>query len=181
MAIANTTLARPYAKAAFEYAVEHNELADWSRMLNVLAVLTSNPKLQDLIHHPRVTKEELTDICTDICSKYFNEQGLNFLKLLIERKRLELAPEIFSVFTELKEQYQKTLSVDVISFLPLDEKEQQKLATKLEQKLQRKILLNCQTDKSILGGIIVKAGDVVFDGSARKYLSELEERLFETV
>ncbi len=181
MAIANTTLARPYAKAAFEYAVEHNQLADWARMLNVLAVLASDPKMKDLIHHPLVTKEELTTLFTDICSQYFNEAGINFLKLLIERKRLELASEIFAVYTELEEQYQKTLSVDVISYLPLDEKEQAKLASKLEQKLQRKVLLDCQTDKSILGGVIVKAGDMVFDGSARKYLLELERNLFETV
>lgn len=181
MAIANTTLARPYAKAAFEYAVEHQELAQWGRMLSVLAMITSASSIKNLIHHPLVTKEELTAIITDVCSSYFNAAGLNFLKLLIERKRLELSSEILTVFAALEEQYQKVLSVQVFSFLPMDEKEQQKLANKLEQKLQRKILLECQTDKSILGGVVVKAGDVVFDGSVQKYLSELTQQLLQPI
>jgi F-type H+-transporting ATPase subunit delta len=172
-----TTLARPYAKAAFEYALTKDNLAAWSEMLSFVAAVTSDATMQKLLDSPTLTKEQATAAMASVTEGQVDESVANFVKQLAANGRLNLAGEICELFEDLRAEYEKTIDVEMTSAVELSDELKATYATKLEQKLGRKVNINCQTDPAVMGGLVIRAGDMVIDASVRGKLNELADSL----
>jgi F-type H+-transporting ATPase subunit delta len=172
-----TTIARPYAKAAFEEARGANRLGAWSDALHVAATVVADPRVGVLLGNPRVTSRELAQLVIDIAGLQLGEHGANFVHTLAANHRLAYFPEISALFDELKDEAEKIVDVTVTSAAPLDESQQKTLTVALERKLKRGIRMQCQTDPTLIGGAVLQAGDLVIDGSLRTQLNRIAYEL----
>ncbi len=179
MAVEKTTIARPYAKAAFEYALENKAFPQWTALLERAAFISESPLVKPLLGNPHVTAQDLFAIFRDVCGETCGEQGNRFLQQLAENDRLFVLPEVAQLFEQFRAEQEKSIEVDVASFMPLEEQQQQKIREKLKARLQRDIVLNCRVDTSLLGGAIIQAGDLVIDGSVRSTLENMKHQLIE--
>lgn len=173
----NTTVARPYAKAAFDSALETNSFAKWSSFLQMAAFISSDPAVIALLKNPLVSEQQLEDLYLVVCAKDSDEQTNNFIKLLALRRRLHALPEMAAIFETLRAEHEKIIKVDIASFKPLDETQKQKLQAALKQRLKREIDIHCRVDESLIGGAVISAGDIVIDGSLRSQLKKLRREL----
>lgn len=172
-----TTLARPYAKAAFAEAVQTDTVQAWSQLLQTAALVLRDPDMLALIDNPRVTVDECLSILLDICGVLVHEPGKNFLTLLANNYRLDILPEIAELFASYQVEQEKTVRVLVTSTAALTDAEQQALSRALKKRLQREVILECRLDSALLGGLIIQAGDLVIDGSIRGKLARLNTQL----
>lgn len=176
-----TPIARPYAKAAFEFALEHAEISVWATLLEHLTQIISDPLCVAFITDPITTPKQHCQLLEAVLQHFKHAKGSdhlgNFVELLAHNKRLLAVPSIYKLFQNLQANYEKTLTVDVVSFSELSKDQAKKLAMKLQQRLQREITLNITIDPSILGGAIIRAGNFVFDGSVRTQIKNLSNTL----
>lgn len=170
-----STLARPYARAAFEYALADNALDKWSDMLATAAAVSQQEKVADLLASPDVTSADLARTFTSLLGDVLDKHGDNFIAALAENKRLPLLPQISEQFEELKSQQQQVVDVAVTSAYELNESQQQMLASKLSETLKQEVQMHTEVDKDLLGGVLIRAGDLVIDGSVRGKLAKLAE------
>lgn len=172
-----STIARPYAKAAFEEARDRERLGPWSDALHTSAAVVGDARVEALLGNPRVTPEELAALVIEIASPQLDEEGRNFVRTLADNRRLALLPEIATRFDELKSEAEGIVDVTVTSAAPLDEPQQRKLAAALERRLGRSVRLQCATDPALIGGAVLRAGDLVIDGSLRRRLERIAYEL----
>jgi F-type H+-transporting ATPase subunit delta len=170
-----STLARPYAKAAFEYALESNQLQAWSKMLTLTAAVSEQDKVAELLASPEATSSELADTFVNLCGDQLDQKAANFIGELAQHKRLSLLPQINEQFEALKALQQQVVDVEVSSAFELDDSQVQTLAGKLKVSLNREVQMHTQVDKNLLGGVLIRAGDLVIDGSVRGKLAKLAE------
>ncbi|WNC72384.1 F0F1 ATP synthase subunit delta [Thalassotalea psychrophila] len=171
-----TTVARPYAKAAFDYAVEANAVDTWLEMLVFAAEVAQNDTVAGYLNGDKGI-EEVKSLFISVCGEQLNDKGQNFIKLLAENQRLLALPEILVQFVELKADYEQEVSVDVTSAQKLKAAEVKTLSAALEKRLARKVKLNCTVDATVVSGLVIKAGDMVIDGSVRGKLNRLATTL----
>jgi F-type H+-transporting ATPase subunit delta len=171
-----TTIARPYAKAAFDFAVEKQQLDEWSQMLAFAAEVTKNEEMSELLTGS-ASANNIADIYIAICGEQFDENGQNLIKVMAENGRLKAFPDVYEQFIVLKKEYEKSIDVDVISATELSDQQLADISSKLELRLERKVKLNCSVDETLLGGVVIRAGDLVIDNSARGRLSRLSDVL----
>ena len=172
-----STLARPYAKAAFEYAVDAKDLQGWSDSLALAASVAKQPSVEELLTSPSATAVEQAEAVQDICGDALATACQNFISILSENRRLQLLPHISQQFETMKANLEKAVDVDIVAASDLDAAQQQTLSDALSAKLERKVNLQVSLDKSLLGGAIIRAGDTVIDGSIRGRLTKLAESL----
>jgi F-type H+-transporting ATPase subunit delta len=171
------TIARPYARAAFEEAQLHRELGPWSESLRAAAQVVRDPRVQALLGNPHVTPERLTQFVAGIAAPQLGQHGMNFVHTLADNRRLPYLPEISQLFDTFKDEAEGVADVTVTSAAALDAAHQQRIASALEQRLQRKVRLHCELDPQLLGGAVLRAGDLVIDGSLRTRLERLAYEL----
>ena len=167
------SVARPYAVAAFDEASKLGDLKSWSALLLAGAEAVVNADVHVLISNPRVAKDQLENLMEAVCGGRLSIIQGNFIKLLVENQRLDILPEIASMFESMRAEAEKSIDVEVTSAFDLDEPQKQKISVAMKKRMGREIRLSCKTDRELLGGIIIRAGDKVIDGSARTRLSEL--------
>lgn len=172
-----TTLARPYAKAAFEHAQAHQQLANWSAMLGLAAAVSLDDTMQRVLKAPRLTSTEKATTFNEVCGDKFDAQAQNFIRVIAENDRLALLPDIFSLFELYKAEQEKSIDVDVTSAFALSDEQQDKLAKVLSARLGREVRLHAAEDATLIGGVLIRAGDLVIDGSVRGKLAKLAEAL----
>ena len=172
-----STLARPYAKAAFEYAREHNALAQWSEQLLTTAAVAADEDMAAVLSNPSLTNEQQAQTMIDVCGDVLGAEMKNFVSILASNNRLTLLAEISSQFELFKANYEKSVDVEVISAFDLNDATTAKLADVLGKKLEREVKVSTSTDKDLLGGVLIRAGDLVIDGSVRGRLNKLAEAL----
>ncbi|HHQ42768.1 MAG TPA: F0F1 ATP synthase subunit delta [Chromatiales bacterium] len=170
-------IARPYARAAFAVAQAHGEVESWSRLLAFAAAAVRDPTLRAVLDSPRLTRARAAELMERVCADVLTPRGRNFLRLLAERRRLALLPEIAERFERLRAEAEGTVRAEVVSARPLDEAARARLAEALARRLGRRVELETRVDPALLAGAVVRAGDVVIDGSARARLRRLAERL----
>ena len=170
-----STLARPYARAAFEYASEAGDLQGWSNSLGTASSVAKQPSVVHLLNSPSSTVADQAEALMEICGESLSGAGRNFICILSENRRLKLLPQIAQQFEIMKANQEKAIEVDVASAQPLDEEQQEKLTEALNKKLERKVNMQVSLDKSLLGGAVIRAGDTVIDGSIRGRLTKLAE------
>ena len=171
------TLARPYANAVFALAQENRTLDRWARRLAVLATAAREERMRTLLQSPEVTAQSKVSHLADICGEELGERGRNFLTVLARSGRLSLLGEISHHFEVLKAAAERNLDVEVLSTYPLSETQAERFKDVLRAKFGRQVRLVSRVDPSLLGGAVVRAGDMVIDGSVRGRLDKLAESL----
>ena len=167
------TIARPYAQAAFDEAKRLGDLKGWSALLLNLAESLANSEVQAVVSSPRIAKNKIEDLIMVLCGNQLTEQQRNFVRVLVEGRRLDVVTEILVMYEALRAEAEKFAEVTVASAFELSEAQQQKIAAALKARMQREIKLSCEVDKSLLGGVVIRSGDKVIDGSASTRLVEM--------
>ena len=170
------TVARPYAKAAFDFAVEHQSVARWQDMLAFAAEVTKNEQMAELLSGA-LAPETLAESFIAVCGEQLDENGQNLIRVMAENGRLNALPDVLEQFIHLRAVSEATAEVDVISAAALSEQQLAKISAAMEKRLSRKVKLNCKIDKSVMAGDINRAGDKVIDGSERGRLERLADVL----
>ena len=172
-----STIARPYAEAIFALAKEQSELKAWSSMLSTLAIIADDSNMKAMISNTNVGKSQLADLILEICGKQLSDHGKNLVKLLAENRRLTLLNEIAAQYEVLRAEEEKTIEAEVISAFEVSDAQQKQIAEKLKARLGREVTLSCRVDPSLLGGAVIKAGDLVIDGSTIGQIQKLSIEL----
>lgn len=170
------TIARPYAKAAFALAKQENAVSAWSNFLNTAKEVVCDPQMTAFLKDPCRTSQQRVECLSDICNQRIDgiqRETHDFFKLLAEYDRLLLLPKIAELFEMYRIEEAQQANVEIISGLPLSDTEQQRLATALKARLKREITFEYKTDASLIGGVVIKANDLVIDGSIRGKLARL--------
>lgn len=168
-----TTIARPYAQAVFKLAQQKQAFGAWSDMLGMAAVVAVDPGLRKLLDNPRVTPGQLADLFIEVCGERLNEDGRNLVRLLAERRRLVVLPEIFGLYEQFKNEAEGAIKAQLITAFPATDAQKQAIAAALKQRFGREVQLEYITDPTLMGGAVVRAGDLVIDGSVRGKLTRL--------
>ncbi len=171
------TLARPYAEAVFKIAKQSNAVEQWSDMLTFLSALASDADIVATTNNPKVSKATLQQLLLDISQDQLNQEGINFLKLLVENGRVTLLPEIAGLYEQSRAEDENYVDVDVKTAYAFTQAEEKKLVTTLEKKLNKSVHMSVQTDQSLIAGFWAKAGDTVIDGSLKGQIQQLAKTL----
>lgn len=171
------TLARPYAVAVFKRAKETDSAKTWSKNLAFLAAVLIDKSISGVIDDPKIGKSALSTLLLDICEGQLDQEGSNFLKLLIENNRLSLIAAIAEIFETYKAEDEGSIDVDVTTAFAFTKESKQSFNTTLEKAFGKKINMKIAVDSSLIGGVLVRAGDQVIDGSVRGQLQQLAQRL----
>jgi F-type H+-transporting ATPase subunit delta len=171
-----TTIARPYAQAAFDYAVENKAITQWQEMLAFAAEVSTNETIESLLTGS-LAAEKLAEVFNGVCGEQLDQEGQNLMTILAENRRLQALPDIALLFNQLKAEYEKEIDVAVTSAVKLTKQQQSSLSKSLETRLARKVKLNCSVDPELIAGVLIKAGDTVIDGSLRSKLNRLSDAL----
>ena len=172
-----STLARPYARAAFEVAEARGELPDWSAQLGTAAAVSADPAMASVLTSPSSTAEQMANTMLEVCGDAVNGEGGNFIRVLAGNKRLPLLPEIHKLFEQYRANREKSVAVEVVSAFAMDSASEQKLAGVLSRKLEREVRVDTVVDENLIGGALIRAGDLVIDGSVRGRLHKLAEAM----
>lgn len=178
------TVARPYAKAVFAVAKEDNTLAVWQEILSVLALIMSAPEVTALINDPKVTEQQTSQLIESIIEKVTSRipqetqtKLNNFLNLLRENKRLNALIDINAIYQELLAEHEAVVNVEVVSAEPLTSKQIKHIGEVLKQKFARDVSLHFSEDQTLIGGVLLRAGNWVLDDSIKSKLARLDESL----
>lgn len=171
------TLARPYAKAAFEYARQAKALDAWSSSLALVASVVQQPAVEELLDSPTVTSEQKAAALFDICGDELDQKVKNFVAAMADNKRLLLIKNVQKLFEDFKAQQEKFTDITVSTAFDLDDAVEQSLTEKMSEALDTEVSLSTQIDKTLIGGVVIRAGDMVIDGSVRGRLAKLSEAI----
>jgi len=169
------TTARPYAKAIFALARTGNSLAAMSTGLQRAASVVADPQVRQLLGSPHVTPAQLADLVNGIGG--LDDNGRNFVALLALNRRLGFLPEIAALFEQMKTEVENAVDVEVVAAAKLTPDQETRYAAALQKKLGRQVRLHTRVDDSLLGGAVLKAGDLVIDGSLKGRLERLATEL----
>ncbi|NLO81089.1 MAG: F0F1 ATP synthase subunit delta [Xanthomonadaceae bacterium] len=172
-----STIARPYAQAIFQLAEASGDFSRWSEALQVLSLAARDPNLRPLLNSPRISRQQLADLLIEVAGERLDQLGRNFVRVLAEGRRLALLPDIAALYEELRARAEGTIDARLITAQPVDATACEKIAAALSKRLNRKVNLTTETDPSLLGGAVVRAGDLVIDGSVRGRLERMAATL----
>lgn len=172
-----STLARPYAKAAFEYALDQDQLTQWHQQLATAVAVVAHERVGAALTNPALTAAQQAQQLGELCGDALSAPVRNFIAILAANKRLVLLPQISELFDQYKANREKTVHVEVVSAFDLADSMRDRLAEALGRKLERQVNVQTSTDSNLLGGVVIKAGDLVIDGSVRGKLDKLAEAM----
>ncbi|QLH41842.1 MAG: F0F1 ATP synthase subunit delta [Coxiellaceae bacterium] len=172
-----TKLARPYAQAVFDVAQHSKQIPQWSTILQNLATIVQQPLVKQLLQNPRCTPQQLAQVCIDLLGQAVPAEATNFIKVLAENRRLVALPAVAQLFDEYRKESEKSITAEVFSAVPLEEKNKQQLASVLQQRFGQNVVLECHEDPTLIGGLMVRVGDKVLDGSIRGQFVRMREEL----
>jgi len=172
-----STIARPYAEAAFRLADAQGKLAEWSVALANLAAVAQDARVRGAIGDPNLSAAKVAGLFISILAGKLTVESENFVRVLAENGRLEVLPEIRVQYEALKNELEGVLEVEVYTAFEMDASQLADLAGRLERKTGRKVKARVTVDPSLIGGARIEMGDKVIDGSARAQLVALENAL----
>ncbi len=172
-----TTAARPYARAAFDYASSNNIIDKWADMLSFCAAVAVDATMQTALDQPSLNKQQSADLFNEVCTDQLDDQAKNFIKLLAENDRISLLPDIAVLYHHYQAEAQGTVDAELVSALEVNEQQVQAIASSLTKRLGKKVSLTTRIDETLIGGAIIRAGDMVIDGSVRGRLEKLSNSL----
>jgi F-type H+-transporting ATPase subunit delta len=172
-----TTLARPYAKAAFELARGDNNLAGWDDLLQAVTQVTDDEGMATWLQSPHSTANKAVEIVVEAIGGDVDARFQAYLDVLADNDRLLLCGEITRLFQQLRQKAEKRLEVRVVSATPLEDSQAERMRLALARRYDCEITINNDVDPEVLGGAIIYAGDQVIDGSIMGRLERLESSL----
>lgn len=167
------TVARPYAEAVFRLALESKDLSQWSKILQIAAEIAQDDQIKLLVGNPLVSAMQLSELILEIGGKKFTREARNFIKLMVENKRVHVMPQVMELFEQLKAQHEGVLEAKIITAFKLEGGQLDKLVTDLEKKFNRKVEAQVSVDPEIIGGVKVEIGDEILDASVRGKLEAM--------
>ena len=172
-----STVARPYAEAAFKLADADHALGQWSEMLRALGLVAADEGVRTAIADPNVSAERIGGIFISVLAGRLSDEGANLVRVLAYNRRLELLPLIQEQFEALKNEREGVIEAEVQSAFELSDAQIRDLVQRLEKKTGRKVRARVSVDQELIGGVRIVLGDKVIDGSARAQLGALETAL----
>lgn len=172
-----TTAARPYAKAAFELADADKSYDKWSDNLQFLAAVASDQLVQPLFSTPALRKEERAEAFLKLCEGNIDDKAANLVRVMAENNRLPLLPAVAELYEELSDEAQNIVDASVTSAYEVSAEQQEVIKKALSTQLGKKVELDCEVDPSLLGGVVIRAGDMVIDGSVHSRIAQLANEL----
>lgn len=169
----NASIARPYSKAVFDLATENNSLDDWSVVLQTLANIAEDKTFSEVVSSPQVKAEEIEKLINSVLGDKLPDGGENFIKLLIQNGRLGVLPELQEQYAILVLQSRKSVEAEVFTARPLSAAQKTKLVEALKNRLGVSVSISETVDETLIGGAVIKAGDLVIDGSAKGRVEKL--------
>lgn len=173
----DAALARPYARAIFELARSTDSIDRWNEKLALMAAIAGNDTMQSVLEDPRLTRAGAGELIVRACGEDINEQEINLLRTLAENNRLDQLAMIDALYRQYRDEAEGTVEAEVISALPLSEEQKTAISSALKQRLGRDVLLNCSVNEDLVGGAVIRAGDLLIDGSAVEHLRQLSGAL----
>ncbi|HMV70955.1 MAG TPA: F0F1 ATP synthase subunit delta [Pseudomonadales bacterium] len=172
------TLARPYARAAFEQALATKALPAWTSALATAAGVSAEPRVASLIASPSLTATQKADVLIGVCGDdALPVPARNFIRVLAENKRLPLLPQVHELFLALKAAQEQSVDLEVTSAFEIAPEQATLLADVIGKKLQRTVRVSSSVDKALIGGVVIRTADMVIDGSVRGRLAKLSEAM----
>jgi F-type H+-transporting ATPase subunit delta len=172
-----STIARPYAEAAFRLADAQGKLADWSNALGNLAAVTADARVRAAIGDPNLPAPKVAGLILSILAGKLSGEAENFVRVLAENGRLEVLAEIRTQYEALKNEREGLVEAEITSAFEIDQAQLADLVARLEKRTGRKVKARVSVDKTLIGGVRIAIGDKVIDGSARAQLAALESAL----
>ena len=172
-----TTVARPYADAAFEIAREGNALSRWSEMLTFAEAIATDPQMIDALSNPKLDAGARTSLFLSIAGDRLSEDMRGFVRVLIEADRIELLPEIRVLFESLRNEAEGVAKAVIETALPLSDAQLAEITGALSKRFGKKIEASTSINPSLIGGARIAVGDTVIDGSVRGKLEQMKQAL----
>lgn len=173
----NITIARPYARAAFEQAQEEGSWEKWFSMLKLLSLIVRDPQMRLISSSPKISHQQLLDLIKGIMDGQLSASNTNFIKILINAGRLHYTPDILQLFEKSWAEAEERMDINIISAYSLEADQVRRISDFMEKKLGKKINISTVEDRFLIGGVIIKVGDSVIDASLRGSLSKLHNNL----
>jgi F-type H+-transporting ATPase subunit delta len=171
------TLARPYARAAFQFAVDNGAVDSWHEALVTLAAVVAEPSVAKVLDDPATTASQRAQTVATVLGDDLPTGVTQFVSVMAENHRLTLATEVATLFAELRSALDAAANVTVTSAFDVADATIEQLAASLTTKLGKTVEMTVETDASLIGGAIIRAGDMVIDGSVRGRLQKLATAL----
>ena len=173
----NTTVARPYAQAVFETASEESKLTEWSEMLGLLEAVVTDTQMKSVLTSPKLDAAALSDFIQSVCGDALSETGSNLVKVLADARRLSLIPELGKLFEQLRAEAEGVIEVGVTSAYELAPEQQATISEAMAKRLGRKVEIINDIDDSLIGGVVIRAGDTVIDASIKGRLKAMASQI----
>jgi len=173
----NVTIARPYASAVFEHAQEEGNMEQWSSLLETLSLIVQDEQMRLILSSPKISHEQLLELITGIIGEQKSATSINFIKVLISANRLKYVSYIYELFEKRRAEAEGRMEIDVLTAYELESNQVEKISDAMSGKLGKKVNISSVIDKSLIGGMIIKAGDSVIDASIRGRLVALRNYL----
>ena len=170
-------LVRPYAIAAFQQAEQEGKLGEWADMLGLLETIVNDPTAKGLVSNPKVANDQLVGLILDVAGDRFSSSVGNLVKLLAENGRLGLVPELVRSFNEERARSEGRSDVSVLTAYELDDEQKRTISEAMSKRLGADVNLSVEIDSSLIGGVVIRAGDLVIDASLRGRLKQLAQSL----
>ena len=172
-----TTVARPYAEAAFRIARDANALPAWSAMLSLLSEIAAEPKVAAALDNPKLTAPDKASLILSIAGDRLDASGRNFVRVLIDADRFGVLPQIRALFESLKSDTDGVAKARIDTAFPLTDVQAADLKAALERRFGRKIETTVNVDPSLVGGARITVGDTVIDGTIEAQLAAMANQL----
>ncbi|MGI9265472.1 MAG: F0F1 ATP synthase subunit delta [Gammaproteobacteria bacterium] len=169
----NSTIARPYAKAVHDIASERGTADAWSELLALASTTAADEGFRTFLASPGATASQLAEIVLTVCGDAADELGRNFVAVLAENGRLNCLPDIRDEYERLRAESENIVDVELTSAVELSDTQKDNYTQALKERLGKSVRLHCQTDESLIGGAVIRAGDMVIDGSLRSRIERL--------
>ena len=172
-----SVVARPYGLAAFKQAREEGNVEEWSDMLQLLVLIMQDATMRGLIANPKVNDQKLAELIIDVGGDGLSQSGRNLVRVMAENERLAEVAGVAAVFEQERDRTESRSHVDVTSAFALTDKQQASIAESMSKRLGTEVSVSVTVDKSLIGGVVIRAGDTVIDASLRGRLSQLGQSL----
>lgn len=172
-----TTAARPYARAAYDTANTHSEQQQWTDMLVFMAAVAYDPTMTALLDSPGLSQAQSAEMFIKVCEDKVDQRAKNFIKLLAENDRIKLLPEIAALYEHYRAEAEGSIDAEVISASETSDAQLAKISAALKKRLGKEVRLTSKIDPTLIGGAIIRAGDMVIDGSVSGRLTKLSTTL----
>lgn len=169
-----TTAARPYAKAVFELAQELGQFDDWSGRLSFWSALVSNPEMSSQLEAPGLTHQDRAKLIETVVGDEMDDNSRNFIRLLSENNRLALLPDVHTLYEEMRAEAEGEIEATVTTAFELTDAQRDKIIEALSKRLERRVRIVTVVDKDLIGGAVIRAGDLVIDGSLKGRVENME-------